>query len=232
MPSMAEIYKAHSIEYDELVNHEDYKNNIKKTLNSLFSFKQKTICEYGCGTGRLTKLYIEMANKAYCYDREQHMLDRFKQNLINNMHKISVGTLDNLSKPIILEGIDIIIEGWSFGHAIVENKDKIEETISTIVNNCETVLANSGDIIFIETLGSNSTKPRPPSVTLSTFYEILEHKYNFKKEIIETDYKFKNVEEAKRIFTFFFGNEIAKGIEESNSPIIKEYTGIWYKKLS
>jgi predicted RNA methylase len=232
MPSMVEIYKAHSIEYDELVNHEDYKNNIQIALNSLFNFNQKTVCEYGCGTGRLTKLYIEIARKAYCYDREQHMIERFKQNLERNMQKISVGPLDNLAKPNIPEKIDIVIEGWSFGHTVVQNKENIEEVIKTMINNCETLLSKNGNIILIETLGSNSSVPKAPSLILNTFYSILEHKYSFKKEIIKTDYKFKNVEEATRIFTFFFGKEIAKGIEEKNSPIIEEYTGIWYKNLS
>ena len=44
------------------------------------------------------------------------------------------------------------------------------------------------------------------------------------RTIIETDYKFPSKEDAKRIMSFFFGDQIKNDI---NSNIVKEFTGIW-----
>lgn len=38
MPKMFEIYQNHSMEYDELVNHEDYQNNLRKYLLETIDF--------------------------------------------------------------------------------------------------------------------------------------------------------------------------------------------------
>ncbi len=52
MPSMQEIYNNYSLQYDELVNHEDYNNNLSNYLLEKFNFSGKTIIELGVGTGR------------------------------------------------------------------------------------------------------------------------------------------------------------------------------------
>lgn len=96
MPSMSEIFQGYSQEYDELINHEDYQENIRKTLRNLFDFSDKSIIEFGVGTGRLTKLYIEDARQAFCYDRSIHMLERAKINLAGFQNKIRFDILDNL----------------------------------------------------------------------------------------------------------------------------------------
>jgi hypothetical protein len=57
----------------------------------------------------------------------------------------------------------------------------------------------------------------------------LEENLNFKRVVINTDYRFSSVDEAVRKIGFFFGEKMAKSISEKKTAIVKEFTGIWYK---
>jgi SAM-dependent methyltransferase len=232
MPSMQEIYQKYSYEYDELISHEDYNNNLKIWLESNIDFNQKKVLEYGAGTGRITKLYIDKVNHAYCLDRSSHMLERCKDNLNDFNHKITYTLSDNDQAINGTTLFDIIIEGWSFGHTIIENKNNMKACIKKIISNCESMLDANGSMVFIETLGSNVEFAEAPSDNLNLFYSTLENEYGFKRDVIRTDYRFKDVDEAFRIFSFFFGYEMGNKIKNKVEPIVKEFTGIWYKKKS
>jgi len=66
---------------------------------------------------------------------------------------------------------------------------------------------------------------------LPYFYEKLEQ-YGFKKNIIETDYKFSDYKEASRIMGAFFGDNMKNSILSNKSNIINEYTGIWNRTIA
>ena len=51
---MFKIYQNYSDLYDELVNHEDYNNNLYKFLNDNIQWENKVVGEFGIGTGRVT----------------------------------------------------------------------------------------------------------------------------------------------------------------------------------
>lgn len=52
----------------------------------------------------------------------------------------------------------------------------------------------------------------------------------FSKEVLETDYKFDSIEQALDLVEFFFGEDGRLWVENNNTFIVKEYTGIWWKK--
>ncbi|NOY07499.1 MAG: class I SAM-dependent methyltransferase [Spirochaetes bacterium] len=231
MPSMTEIYNRHAFEYDELVSHEDYSGNLPRKLHAIFNFNNKSVIEFGVGTGRLTKLYIQQVKQVSCFDRSVHMLDKAKANLEPFKGKTTLDICDNNYINRLDLKADFIIEGWSFGHTIMENADEVFKTTDKLVSDCALLLEKNGTIIIIETLGTDMEKPIPPAKTLEVFYNYLEEKHNFKRIIIETDYKFTTVHEAVRVLGFFFGEETAKSISEKNNTIVKEFTGIWYRKF-
>ncbi len=231
MPTMREIYTKHSYEYDELVSHEDYQNNLSKTLLKHFDFKDKTVIELGTGTGRLTKLYIQQVEHVYCFDRSQHMLEKAKENLRGEKDKVTFDICDNEAIDSIQQNADIVIEGWSFGHTVGDNKGQIEQTVEKLFSDCSALLNPNGTVIIIETLGTNMKKAGPPSDSLKQFYELLENKHCFTQQIIETDYLFKSALEAERIMGYFFGEEMSTALQHSPTKKIKEYTGFWYKKF-
>lgn len=203
MPEMFDIYDRHAIQYDELVVHEDYQQNLKKLLNSFASWENKTVIEAGIGTGRVTNLYVEKVKRIYGLDRSTHMLKRLKKNLNNQLDKIELRCADNLCLPELSEKGDVFIEGWSFGHAVSNNENDIERITDTLVNQSLHMTKEDGVIIFIET------------------------HYNFIRHEIGTDYKFPSVEEAARITGFFFGNDFGKEVLKSGKSIIPEWTGVW-----
>ena len=223
MSNMFEVYQSYSDLYDELVNHEDYNNNLYKFLNSNIQWEDKVVGEFGIGTGRVTKNYIEKAQKVYAYDNSQHMIDKAKINLSKWSDKIEYSILDNKQIDSIENKFDIIIEGWSFGHLVVQDNEHREQTIQMLIK--ETT-KRADKIIFIETMGTNVESSNPPGEKLAQFYRALVDN-GFKEYIIETDYKFGNPEEAGRIMGGFFGDSMKNDIIQRKLEVIKEYTGIW-----
>lgn len=231
MPSMQKIYNNHSLQYDELVNHEDYKNNLRSYLLEKFDFKGKKVIEFGVGTGRVTKMFAELAHNIFCYDKSLHMLEKAIINLKPYTQKIEYSQCDNNNIEKINMKADIVIEGWSFGHAINENPEKIATLTNKLYSDCARLLNKDGIMIVIETLGTNVKNASAPSKSLEKFYQLLVNSYGFNKKIIRTDYLFESMEEAKRIMSFFFGTNLGNKLNISSEGIVKEFTGIWSKQL-
>ncbi len=223
MPGMFEVYQSYADLYDELVNHEDYNNNLYKFLNDNIQWENKVVGEFGIGTGRVTKNYIAKAQKVYAYDNSQHMIDKAKLNLSEWANKIEYSISDNKQINSLENKFDIIIEGWSFGHLVVQDNETRNQTIQMLIK--ETT-KRADTVIFIETMGTNVDSANPPGEKLSLFYHALVDN-GFKEYIIETDYKFSNHEEAGRIMGGFFGDSMKTDIIQRKLEIIKEYTGIW-----
>ena len=219
---MFQIYQNYSDLYDELVIHEDYNNNLSKFLSSNIQWENKVVGEFGIGTGRVTKNYIDKAQKLYAYDNSQHMIDKAKVNLSKWSDKIEYSILDNSKINSIENTFDIIIEGWSFGHLVVQANENRNQTIQFLIS--ETT-KRAKEVIIIETLGTNVETPSAPGEKLTQFYRSLVEA-GFKEHIIQTDYKFNNFEEAGNIMGAFFGDTMKNDIIQKQLNVIKEYTGI------
>ena len=224
MNQMFEVYNNYSNKYDELVNHEDYKSNLKSFLNDKISWKDKTICEFGVGTGRVTKIYIDKVKNATLLDNSQHMLERAKMNLSQWTNKICFTDFDNKNIHLLENSFDLIIEGWSFGHLIVNEKDNVDYWIEILIN--ESIKKANEKVIFIETMGTNVASPKAPGNILPYFYNKLKER-GFEDRIIETDYEFSSCLEASRIMGSFFGESMKEDIMNRQLTIINEFTGIW-----
>jgi len=227
MNKMESIYQKQAELYDELVSHEDYNNNLFNLINTKIDLLNKTVCEFGVGTGRVTKTYIDKIKSADLFDRSIHMLEQTKINLKDQLDKITVNELDNKNIEQISKYYDISIEGWSFGHLISENSDNVAYWSNKLINDLKRI---SNRIIIIETLGTNIDEPYPPNISLATFYKTLKEN-GFKEYIINTDYKFDSTDQAQYILGSFFGDKMKEDIRQKKLAIIKEFTGIWIFEL-
>ena len=230
MPSYYEIYDYYPSEYDELVRHEDYQNNLQKALFALFDWNDKDVIEAGIGTGRGTFQYISLVRSVLGLDRAASMLKQAEGNLTAYAEKINFRQCDNLEIGSIKGRFDFFIEGWAFGHTVGDHADDIESIAKKLVDPALGKLKEGGHVCFIETLGTNSTMPKAPNETLAAFYAILEDEYGFERVEIDTSYRFENIHEARRIMGFFFGQDMAEKVEKTGTSIIPEWTGIWHRK--
>lgn len=228
MPSMNEIYDEHALAYDELVSREDWQGNLASFLAANFDFAGKTVIEPGAGTGRLTALYVGQAAHVHLLDRSVHMLEQAKANLAPWSPKLECTVLDNLQLDTLAERADYVVEGWSFGHVVVENRDDLPGTVDRLVAACRSLLNPGGRLILVESLGTGTSQPEAPGASLAAFYERLEQQHGFTKAVLSTDYQFSSVAEAARVMGFFFGPGMEQSIRASGVPLVREFTGVWY----
>lgn len=229
MPTMEEIYDRHAERYQELVGSEDYQNNLAVALHEITDWKDAIVLEAGVGTGRVTKAYIATVRAAICCDRSPHMLAHARRELAHYADKTLFIEADNLG----LEGLDLeadlCVEGWSFGHSVAACKTRshvrsvTERLLSGVFGN----LRAGGTAMLIETLGTGTDTPGPPSQQLGEFYDILETEYGFRRRTIKTDFSFDTVETAARVLGFFFGSGMETLARKRNSLIVPEWTGVW-----
>lgn len=231
MPGMMEIYKKYSTNYDELVSAEDYEENLAQYIKNITNWENKSVYEAGIGTGRLTRLYIDKVKFCYGFDRENHMLKQCANNLKVFSDKLMLNISDNCNLSLLNQNIDVFIEGWSFGHTIVENKENFKKIFANIYNRIIKILDGNGKIVIIESLGTNVSEPTFSLEVLGNFYNLMEEEYKFKKVVLRTDYKFPNFKEAARIMGFFFGDYMKEDIINHKKIIIEEYTGVWTKDI-
>ena len=85
-------------------------------------------------------------------------------------------------------------------------------------------------MLILETLGTGSLTPAPPTPQLAEYYAWLENEWGFQRREIRTDYEFANVEEAIGRMEFFFGAALADKIRANGWVRVPEWTGVWSKQ--
>lgn len=233
MPSMAtmfEIYRRHREAYDRLVAAEDHARNLPALLHRIADWRGRRVVEAGTGTGRVTALYAKDAARIACFEREAHMLDAARARLAAHASKIQFRLADNLDLPAA-EQADIFIEGWSWGHSIVEGPGSVEDMAARLFENARRNLAPGGTAILIETMGTNQDEPAPPHPRLGEFYALLRTTYRLRQEILRTDYRFPSAQQAAETLGFFFGEPMRLAVAERGAPQIPEWTGVWHGPL-
>ncbi|HXQ34977.1 MAG TPA: class I SAM-dependent methyltransferase [Anaerolineales bacterium] len=95
----------------------DPENNETRALFSLFDFSGKRVLEIGCGDGRLTWRYADMAEHVIAIDPKTDAITRARDNLPKELqgriefHRFTFEDFSTISK---LAHFDSIIFSWSF----------------------------------------------------------------------------------------------------------------------
>ena len=231
MPAMYDIYRRHRIEYDRLVNAEDCEHHLPAFLRSIADWRGKTVLEGGLGTGRVTELFIDDARRVVGCDREAHMLEAARERLARFADKLELRVADNLDLPLLPEKADVFIEGWSWGHAVVDGPGEVEAIAEALFAQTRKNLVPGGLVVLIETLGTNALSPAAPHPRLAEFYQLLQSRFGLRQTALSTDYRFATPAEAAEVLGFFFGNAMGKAVRANGSAIVPEWTGVWYGPL-
>ncbi|MFT4047807.1 MAG: class I SAM-dependent methyltransferase [Solimonas sp.] len=224
------IYESQAVRYDLLVSREDYLGNLLPAIERLATLPGSTVVELGAGSGRLTRLLAPHVKHIHAYDASPHMLEIARAKLdALGIANVDLTTADNkcLSAP---DGeADIAIAGWSFGHCCDWFPDTWKDEVAAALNELARVLRPNGTAIILETLGTGSDFPSPPTELLASYYTWLEEEKGFSSKPIRTDYRFASAQEARELFGFFFGKDFLAHIDISTA-VIPECTGIWWRQ--
>jgi ubiquinone/menaquinone biosynthesis C-methylase UbiE len=228
MPDHREIYQRQAAQYAQLVSREDYQGNIPRVLKQIRPFDALDVVEFGAGTGRLSCMLAPLVNSILVTDISPHMLDLAIARLKAAGHRNwRVVVADNRNLPVAKGVADLAIQGWSFGHFTSWNaatwRDEIEQSLAQM----KRVLRVGGTAVILETLGTGSETPNPPTRELAAYYSLLEED-GFSSTWIRTDYQFKSLAEAVELTRFFFGDKLAEQVARRNWIVMSECTGIWW----
>lgn len=221
------IYRHRADDYERLVAREDYEGNLLRAIEALISLDELDVVETGAGTGRLTALLAPRVRSITAFDLSRHMLAVAEAKLTRSgLTNWRVDEADHRHLPVADASADLVISGWSICYLALSGPGWQDELTRGLVE-FQRVLKPGGKIIIIETLGTGYEFPERYEV-LTPYFEFLES-HGFQSTFIRTDYHFRDLDEAKELSAFFFGDELAQQVVEKNWVILPECTGLWWK---
>lgn len=229
MPDHPEIYSSQAEQYEALISREDYQGNLLPALQKVTSLNNLNVVEFGAGTGRLTTQVTPLAQSIQAFDISQHMLDLASQKLTRSgLTNWQTQVADHRHVPVADHTADVILSGWSVCYIVVDHPQDWRTEIDKVLSEMDRILVAGGKIILIETLGTGFEQPTPPE-HLVEYYAYLEA-HGFSRSWVRTDYRFENLEIAKELSKFFFGEAMLEKIITNDRGItLPECTGIWSK---
>jgi len=230
MPEQDVIYQSHAEGYDRLMEREDYQGNLLPALQSIVSMQGKDLIDMGTGTGRFPRMLCGLATQILALDKSMGMLRVARSKLrAQATGHWELALSDNRRMPVGDRVADVVLAGWTFGHATVWYGDRWREEIGPAIGEMMRLLRPGGTGIICETLGTGSLKPAAPTETLAAYYHYLESERSFSRMEVRTDYQFSTFQEAIETIRFFFGDELAARVEDNRWKIVPEWTGIWWR---
>jgi len=231
MIDFLDIFTNKSSKYDLLVSKEDINNNLLKAINEIIPLKDLTVAEFGAGTGRLSYQMSKHAKQIHSFDISPQMINTAigKQKALA-IQNINFSVSDHFSVPLGSNSVDLSIEGWAFNAMKLHSKEPLTKLYALAVNEMKRVTKPNHPLIIIETLGTLYEQPKN-GILNSEANKFLEKDLEFNRKIIRTDYKFDSISEALDLMSFFFGEEAITYINEHQTIIIPECTGVWWKYI-
>ncbi len=226
------IYNRHADIYDRLISAEDTDKHLLPAMEQILDFKDKLVLDLGTGTGRIPQLLRNKVNQIFGLDLHLGMLQEQSYKIESSGGNCQLVQADLLQLPFPNHYFEIVTAGWAIGHFQSWFTGSWPAQVDKAIQEMIRVTRPNGTLLIIETLGTGSLKPEPPSIGLNNYYHYLEKNWGFIRTTISTDYQFQNLEEAIELAGFFFGEQMAFKIQENNWVRLHEWTGIWHKHKS
>lgn len=222
------IYAKHADRYDELVSAEDCEPALLPALERIATLRGADVLEVGVGTGRITRLVAPLARSIVGVEPSSAMLAVARRHL-KGAKNVSLQLADAHALPVAEESADVALAGWVFGHFRYWMPADWKTQIARALAQMQRALRSNGALVVIETLGTGSTHPAPPSPELAEYYAWLQTEQGFDRVELRTDYQFETVERVAAVTGFFFGAEFAERVIAERWTRVPECTGIWHR---
>ena len=225
-----DIYRDHAEEYDRLIAAEDCDGLLLPSLDAIAPLQDQVVLDVGTGTGRIARLVGSHARRVLGVEPSPAMLDIARRHLQASGRQnfdLHLGSADRL--PLASAVADVAIAGWVFGHFRYWMPDSWQVSVQQAIDEMNRCLRPGGTLIVIETLGTGTADPKPPSPQLAEYYQWLESQ-GFARRTLRTDYCFPDVETAATVCGFFFGPTLADTIRMQRWSRVPECTGLWSRR--
>jgi ubiquinone/menaquinone biosynthesis C-methylase UbiE len=224
------IYQSEGDRYEALVSREDYQGNIPRAIDEIINVDGLDVLDLGAGTGRLTLPLGRRAKSIRAFDASAEMLRVCRERLIaSGLSNWEVNVADHRQLPVPDHSIDLAVSGWSVSYLAVWNQENGKSELDKWFIEMKRVLREGGVIILLESLGTGNEQPVRLEHVESTYQWLDDN--SFRNKWLRTDYQFASVEEAADLAGFFFGEAMTAQILETQSRILPECTGIWWRKV-
>jgi ubiquinone/menaquinone biosynthesis C-methylase UbiE len=225
---LKEIYGSRADDYERLVVREDYQGNILKALNEIRPMQGLEVVDLGAGTGRLTCMLAPVVDSIHAFDASGHMLEVARKKLqASGLENWQLEVAEHRSLPVPDASVDVALSGWSLVYSAIWAKGDWQIELGETLQEIRRVLRPRGTIIVLETMGTGFEEPHPPA-DLMDYFNYLDQN-GFQSSWIRTDYRFKDLEEARRLTEFFFGDAMLAKIKTTGAVTLPECTGLWWK---
>lgn len=229
-PDHRNTYKNETETYDRLISREDYQGNLTREIVRIQNPDGLDILDLGAGTGRLSSLLAGRAGRVTALDLSPAMLEIAAENLRGfGASNFLAAAADHRALPLPDDYADMVVSGWSICYLADWYRDTWRSEVEKAFAEISRVLRPGGRLIIIETQGTGFEAPTPPPHLYDYFAFLREAGFAF--SWIRTDYRFEDLKEAVEISGFFFGEELAKKVEQNEWVILPECTGFWTKTL-
>ncbi|HNX96218.1 MAG TPA: class I SAM-dependent methyltransferase [Candidatus Aminicenantes bacterium] len=232
MPEHGEIYARHAAEYERLVACEDYRQRILPELNRIVPFTGRDVVELGAGTGRLTRQLVPMVRSILACDGSPAMLAvaeaKLKETGLTNWR---LAVADHRRVDEESGRADVALAGWSVCYLKDWGPPEWEPEVERALAEMDRLVRRGGHLILLETLGTGNETPEIPD-NLAPYFALLERQ-GFRRNWIRTDYRFRDLAEARELAGFFFGERILdKLVEADGAVFLPECTGLWWRRVT
>ena len=192
---------------------EDYPNKIYKIL--LPKIKNKVVLDLGCGTGKFMQKFYKETTKYYGLDLSSQQLNIAKRKVNSNLAEFICCSAENI--PLPDNSIDVIISTWVLGTILeIDRRNKV-------LKEMKRVLKKDGNNYLVENdIGGEfeEIRNRYPNIKRTKEYNdwIESHRFICENRF-ETYFKFKDKEQAQKVFANIWGEHIGNKV---NNDTIKQ----------
>jgi len=210
--------------YDSFSKYEDENNKVLKKLLEKFSFNNKIVLDVGCGSGKYIEFLAPKSKKYYALDISKPLIELAKE----KYKKFdNVEFLNCSAEKISLENnsVDVIFASWVLTAMVSE--EMRENSIKEMLR----VLKQMGNIWLFENYWEGEfTDMRNCKKFVKANINNLVEKYGFKIfEIVDTNFFFPNLDEAKRLMGFIFKEKALNYLKKNPNPKMKHKVIILHK---